>query len=102
MHQRRSKLLQRAKAQLRIANRGGSILIAIDISGRQNGKAIVRGCDTGRLHGPTHNVVDEGTLARRMIAHEQDEWQRRALMRRRRERSPNLNKTKGMCVCVCV
>jgi hypothetical protein len=91
VHQRRSKLLQRRKAQVRIANRGGPVLIAIDVSRRQNGKAIVGGCHAGRLHRPTHDVIDKRALARRMIAHEQDERQGCALMRRGRERSSNLS-----------
>jgi hypothetical protein len=98
MHERGSKLLQGGKAQVRIANRGGPVLIAIDVSWRQNGKAIVGGCHAGCLHGPTHDVIDERALAGRMIAHEQDEWQRRALMRRGCERSPNLN-TKRVRAC---
>ena len=83
--QRGPKLPQPGKAQVGIARDGGSVLVAIDGTGRDDREGVVRGRHAGRLDLSLENVIDKGGFARRVVADQQDKREGGAAVRVRRE-----------------
>jgi hypothetical protein len=59
MHKRWAKLAKATEADIRVAHKGGSILIYVRLARGYNREAIIGRCHARRLDLPLENIIDE-------------------------------------------